>query len=91
MPAINNSIQSVRRAVLALIGLVACACPTVCQTAGPSSGARLGMNLNGPADWNTELPFIDVFHLSREWISQQEGKPWGQGPKLDLDDLAALR
>lgn len=91
MPAINNSIQSVRRAVLALIGLVARAGPTVCQTAGPSSGARLGMNLNGPADWNTELPFVDVFRFSREWISQQAGKPWGQGPKLDLDDLAALR
>ncbi len=46
---------------------------------------RLGMNLNGPADWNTELPFVDVFRLSRPWISQQEGKPWGQGPELVLD------
>lgn len=26
---------------------------------------RLGMNLAGPADWNTELPFVDVFRLSR--------------------------
>ena len=32
---------------------------------------RLGINLNGPADWNTELPFVDVFRLSRPWISQR--------------------
>ena len=47
---------------------------------------RLGMNLNGPADWNTELPFVDVFRLSRPWISQKEGTPWGQGPELALDE-----
>ncbi len=47
--------------------------------------ARLGMNLNGPADWNTELPFVDVFRLSRRWISQHQGRGWGQGPELDLD------
>ena len=44
------------------------------------------MNLNGPADWNTELPFVDVFRLSRPWISQREGASWGKGPKLDLDE-----
>ena len=47
---------------------------------------RLGMNLAGPADWNTELPFVDVFRLSRPWISQQEGQPWGKGPALELDE-----
>ncbi|MBN2476822.1 MAG: hypothetical protein JXB62_19605 [Pirellulales bacterium] len=46
---------------------------------------RLGMNLNGPADWNSELPFVDVFRLSRPWISQREGQPWGKGPELELD------
>lgn len=46
----------------------------------------LGINLNGPADWNSELPFVDIFRLSRQWISQQQGKPWGQGPKLELDE-----
>ena len=40
---------------------------------------RLGMNLNGPADWNTELPFVDVFRLSRPWISQKAGAAVGQG------------
>jgi hypothetical protein len=45
----------------------------------------LGMNLSGPADWNTELPFVDVFRLARTWISQRKGEPWGRGPKLELD------
>ncbi len=45
----------------------------------------LGMNLAGPADWNTELPFVDVFRMSRPWISQRKGAPWGKGPPLELD------
>lgn len=48
--------------------------------------SRLGINLNGPADWNTEIPFVDVFKLSRAWISQKEGAGWGQGPKLERDE-----
>lgn len=46
----------------------------------------LGINLAGPADWSTELPFVDVFHFSRQWISQKQGAGWGQGPKLELDE-----
>lgn len=46
---------------------------------------RLGINLNGPADWNTELPFVDVFHFSRRWISQRKGAAFGEGPRLALD------
>lgn len=49
------------------------------------SRLAIGINLAGPADWNTELPFVDVFRLSRQWISQQKGQPWGKGPPLDLD------
>jgi hypothetical protein len=45
----------------------------------------LGMNLSGPADWNTEYPFVDVFRLSRQWISQRQGQGWGRGPALELD------
>jgi hypothetical protein len=51
----------------------------------PPGESRLGINLAGPADWNTELPFVDVFRLSRRWISQRKGEPWGKGPALDLD------
>jgi hypothetical protein len=59
------------------------AASTWAQPAPASS--RLGINLAAPADWNTELPFVDVFRLSREWISQKRGAPWGQGPALALD------
>jgi len=48
---------------------------------------RLGMNLNGPSDWNTELPFVDVSRLARQWISQKKGQSWGKGPALQLDAL----
>jgi hypothetical protein len=66
-------------AALMLVGGGACA-------KGAPGAASLGMNLGGPADWATELPFVDVFRYSRAWISQQEGKGWGQGPALDLDE-----
>jgi hypothetical protein len=51
----------------------------------PRPTPALGMNLSGPADWNTELPFVDVFRLSRRWISQKKGESWGMGPELALD------
>jgi len=46
---------------------------------------QLGINLSGLSDWNTELPFLDVFKLSRPWISQKNDAPWGSGPALALD------
>lgn len=55
------------------------------QAATDPGKPTLGINLAGLADWSTELPFVDVFRLSREWISQREGAGWGQGPKLELD------
>ncbi|MBL4699904.1 MAG: hypothetical protein JKX85_01475 [Phycisphaeraceae bacterium] len=50
------------------------------------SEPKLGINLAGPEDWGTELPFVDVFKFSRLWITQKPGVPWGKGPKLDLDE-----
>ena len=32
---------------------------------------RFAMPLSEVADWNTENPFVDVFRLSRLWISQK--------------------
>jgi len=55
------------------------------QTGTLQTRPELGINLAGPADWNTELPFVDVFRLSRTWISQKKGQAWGKGPKLSLD------
>jgi len=51
----------------------------------PPARSRLGINLSGCADWNTEHPFVDVFRLSRRWISQREGAAWGKGPELERD------
>ncbi len=49
------------------------------------SQSYLGINLSGLADWSTEQPFVNVFRLSRRWISQREGAEWGKGPALQLD------
>jgi hypothetical protein len=54
------------------------------EAANPAS--PLGINLAGVADWSTEIVFVDLFKMSRPWISQAEGKPFGQGGKLDLDE-----
>lgn len=61
------------------------ASPATSAEPGPGD-ARLGINLSGPKDWNTELPFVDAFRFSRPWISNQQGQPWGKGPPLDLDE-----
>jgi len=57
------------------------------QTAAKfGDGPTLGLNLAGICDWNTELPFVDVFLETREWISQKDGEGWGKGPELEIDD-----
>ncbi len=48
----------------------------------PMDTMELGINLAGVRDWSTEMPFVDLFPRAREWVPQQEGKPWGQGPPL---------
>lgn len=77
---------------LTLCLLLALAVAGCAQPEPPSSAiSLLGINLNGPADWNTELPFVDCFHLAREWISQREGSDWGQGPALALDEAGWIK
>ncbi|MBI5834036.1 MAG: hypothetical protein HZB16_17215 [Armatimonadetes bacterium] len=82
-----------RRSFYALAAAAALATAACAQVAADPKPAEswLGINLNGPADWNAEQPFVDVFRLSREWISQREGQGWGQGPKLDLDEHGWIR
>jgi hypothetical protein len=52
----------------------------------PAADRPVGLNLAGVTDWSTELVFVDAFKTARPWISQAEGKPWGQGGPLELDD-----
>lgn len=54
------------------------------------SNARLGINLAGISDWNTEQPFVDFFTMSRDWISQS-GTGWGTGPLLNLDESGWIK
>ena len=80
--------QLVSLILLVTASTVACsfvAKPNQVPSAQRAVRPRLGMNLNGPADWNTELPFVDVFRLSRSWASQRKGLPWGKGPPLERD------
>ncbi|MBF2009685.1 MAG: cellulose-binding protein [Chlorogloeopsis fritschii C42_A2020_084] len=35
-----------------------------------TSTPALGIGLNGIADWSTQLPFLDAFKSSRQWITQ---------------------
>jgi hypothetical protein len=50
------------------------------------NNARLGINLAEISGWNSELPFVDLFHMSRKWISQRDKSAWGTGPLLELDE-----
>lgn len=50
------------------------------------ANSRLGINLAGIKDWSTEQPFVDFFHMSRDWVSQTKGRSWGTGPALELDE-----
>lgn len=52
----------------------------------PPANARLGINLAGIADWSTEQPFVDFFHMSRDWISQIKDGDRDTGPALALDE-----
>ena len=63
----------------------AVAAPAASGVTVPQPLTALGINLDGPTDWNSELPFVDVFRLSRRWISQKKDAPWGKGPEIALD------
>jgi len=50
--------------------------------AAPTPWPRLGTNVAGPCDWNTELPLRDVMRFSRAWSPQATGLGFGQGPPI---------
>ncbi len=61
------------------------------ETEHVDANPRLGINLSGIHDWNSELPFVDLFRMARFWISQAEGKRWGEGPVLELDERGWIK
>jgi hypothetical protein len=67
--------------------------PTIGSAARAAMPMAIGTNLNGVADWSTQLPFLDAFKSARGWLTQcQDGEPGCQGnwtteefDKLNLD------
>ena len=49
------------------------------------SQPQVGADLEPLGAFAKEIPFVDVFKTADPWASQVDGKPWGQGPKLDID------
>jgi len=46
--------------------------------------SAVGINLGGVSYYSTEIVFVDLFKHSQPWKSQEPGKPYGQGGRLDL-------
>ncbi len=83
-----NNYPKIYHCIIIIVAVIACF-PSQGLASGIEEKAslpRLGINLAGLCDWNTELPFVDVFRLSRAWISQKEGGSWGSGPALEIDE-----
>jgi hypothetical protein len=56
------------------------------------TGPSLGTNLAALVDWSTSFPFLDLFRMSRPWITQRPGEfDTGQEALLDLDDAGWVR
>ncbi|GIL67805.1 hypothetical protein Vafri_21080 [Volvox africanus] len=71
-------------------GVSGASCDTV---PSPGSGntpsacnQRVGVNLEGIADWSRSWNFVDVFKASRSWIPQSHipDGPWGTGEPISL-------
>ena len=63
--------------------------------AGPTlprhnADSPLGTNLFGMADWAPVWPFVDVFRMSRPWISGTRST-WDDGRDIDLDENGWVR
>jgi hypothetical protein len=70
-----------RQVLPALVVILLAAAPARAADPGAFS---LGMNLSGVTDYSSELVFVDLFKAARTWVSQADGKGWGQGPPLAL-------
>ncbi|MCF7954505.1 MAG: hypothetical protein K9M75_01765 [Phycisphaerae bacterium] len=75
-----------QKCVLIAIVVLTFSLPASAEPSKTQNKLKVGINLAGPVDWNTELPFVDIFRMARTWISQEKGKPWGNGPKLQVDE-----
>lgn len=88
-----RKIRLQQTAFLGLVAILSLISTSQADDLAQSGPARfgLGLNLAGVTDWSSEIVFVDVFKAARPWISQAEGKPWGQGGTLDVDDQGDVR
>jgi hypothetical protein len=59
------------------------------KTSSPNDGAKIGINVNGVADWSTQWVFVDAFIGARDWIVQHIEKLndlyiWSLNEKVEL-------
>lgn len=65
------------------------AAPVLAQTA---SALRLGTNLTEVVDYSTDLPFVDVFKMSRDWYTSAPGTfDTQEASRLDKDAQGWVR
>ncbi len=67
-----NSIKCFSTLLLAVFVLSVASAAKAVPPSRTSSPPPIGSNLDVVADWSTEIPFIDVFKLSRPWIPKSE-------------------
>jgi hypothetical protein len=58
--------------------------PRAARTFVAGNASPIGTNLGGISDYSTEVAFVDVFKMSRPWISTHEGV-WADDKPLDVD------
>ncbi len=75
----DHGLRVLRTLVVSAVGVLLSAQSPGAAVRASAPTPLLGTNLSGPADYNTELPFVDVFRMARPWISQQKGRPWEGG------------
>lgn len=73
-----------RRGWLLAIGLSVLASSAAWTEAAEPARPPVGINLGGVTYYSAELPFVDAMKMSKPWVPQARGKPYGQGPKPDL-------
>jgi hypothetical protein len=72
--------------------------PAATPTAKRNTGSKLnrqspvGTNLSGVRDWTSELPFVDIFKASRDWISCSiSSEKWSDDRSVDIDEHGWVR